>query len=240
MGRRNLSLTQRSESIREQRPVMPPVHFTLDEIKSHFDDSLDSIKNQYLVADSLLESGNIEGCKTIWRSQIVLAEGLLDFYIHEISKYCLYWMFEGQLSKTEKYNSLLIPMSKVEKGISAIESKEWFFEYLNDRFCKDVFLSGESMKDQLNLIGVTFEKVMYKAFPSDTINDSQKIGKQIVKELFQRRNEIAHQNDRSHYTAEQNDIDKEFVEKYIDNIVSIVCSIHDIAVENSKVNGTDD
>lgn len=49
--------------------------------------------------------------------------------------------------------------------------------------------------------------------------------------LFQRRNEIAHQNDRSHASAEQTDITKEFVEDYISKIEAIVNAIQEIAEE---------
>lgn len=232
--KRDLSLTPRFEAIRDQRPVTTPVHFKPNEIKKHFDESLSAIEKQYKVADSLLMSENIEGCKTIWRSQIVLAEGLLDFYIHEISKYCLFCMFTGSWEKSQKYDLLMIPMSKVEKGISAYASSDWFFEYLNDRFSNDVFLSSESMKDQLNLIGICFGKTMHKAFQKETENESQNFGKKVVRDLFKRRNEIAHQNDRDHATATQNDITKEFVENYISNIKLIVNSIHTIASEKSK------
>ena len=40
---------------------------------------------------------------------------------------------------------------------------------------------------------------------------------------------IAHQNDRSHASAEQNDITKDFVSDYISKIEAIVNSIHEIA-----------
>lgn len=167
----------------------------------------------------------------VWRSQVVLAEGLLDFYIHEISKYCLVRMFSGTWPKTEKYKFFQIPMEKVESAIAALESNDWFFEYLNKRFSRDVFLSCESMRDQLNLIGIPFNKVMEKAFPRGNEQDSIRIGKETIAMLFQRRNEIAHQNDRSHASAEQTDITKDFVEDYISKIESIVNAIQEIAEE---------
>lgn len=101
---RDLSLSPRKEDQRDVRPIDPPVQFSLNEIKQHFMDSLNSVKAQYEVADALLAEGNADGCKTIWRSQVVLAEGLMDFYIHEMSKYCLFKMFTGNWDKSEKYN----------------------------------------------------------------------------------------------------------------------------------------
>lgn len=227
--KRDLSLTPRKENQREAQPIVPPVQFSLNEIKQHFIVSMESIKAQNEVAASLSEQGNIEGSKTIWRSQVVFAEGLLDFYIHEMSKYCLFRMFTGQWEKSEKYASFMVPMGKVEEAISATESKDWFFDYLNDRFCRDVFISKESMQDQLNLIGIGFTQVMVKAFPSDKEETSRKYGAQVVSDLFHRRNVIAHQNDRSHASAQQNDISREFVSDCISKIETIMNAIHSLA-----------
>ena len=139
------------------------------------------------------------------------------------------------MAKTEKYKSFQIPMEKVENAIAALESNDWFFEYLNKRFSRDVFLSCESMRDQLNLIGIPFNKAMEKAFPSRNEQEAIRIGKETIAMLFQRRNEIAHQNDRSHASAEQTDITKEFVEDYIAKIESIVNAIQAIAEETDKL-----
>jgi hypothetical protein len=228
---RSLSLIPRPEEVRDVRSIAPPVQFSLTEIKRHFDDSLDGIKGQYAVADLLLADGNEVGCKTIWRSQVVLAEGLLDFYIHEMSKFCLFRMFTGQWDKTEKYSAFQIPMCRVEEAISAVESRDWFFDYLNSRFSRDVFLSVESMRDQLNLIGIGFVPVLVRAFPKSKDEESKSYGTQVVKDLFQRRNNIAHQNDRSHASAEQTDITKEYVEDYIGKIEKLVGAMQAIAVE---------
>ena len=236
MGKRDLSLTPRNEETRE-RIIVSPVHFPLTDIKQHFDESMQSVKEQFTVADNLLSEGNAEGCRIIWRSQIVFAESLLDFYIHEMSKYCLFRMFTGEWQKSEKYKNLEVKMSKVEEALSAKESDEWFFEYLNERFTKDVFLSGDSMRDQLNLIGISFGEAMHRAFHKDTVNASDKYGYRLVKQLFDRRNKIAHQNDRDHSSAAQTNITKEFVEQYISDIEAIVNAMHDIAKEKDKASG---
>lgn len=232
--KRDFSLTPRKEGLRAANPITIPVKFTLLEIKHHFDESMSSVKNQYSVADYLLNNGDSDGCKTIWRSQVVLAEGLLDYFIHEMSKYCLFRMFTGEWEASEKYASLLVPMKKVEEAISAVESKDWFFSYLNERFSRDVFLSLDSMRDQLNLMGIGFVPVMKRAFPRSTETESKKDGSVAIQELFLRRNAIAHQNDRSHASAKQSDITKAFVEDYISKIEAIVSAIHDIAEEKAN------
>lgn len=200
--RRDLSLSPRVEEKRELKVIELPIQFSLKEIKEHFEESLNEVKAQYTVADLLNKNGNENDGKTIWRSQVVLAEGLLDFFIHEMSKFCLFKMFTGQWTKSEKYYRFMVPMSKVEDAINTVNSKDWFFEYLNDRFSRDVFLSHESMKDQLNLIGIDFSKTMERAFSKES-KDPIKYGKKVVIDLFQRRNDIVHQNDRSHASAKK-------------------------------------
>lgn len=205
--RRDLSLSPRVEEKRELKVIELPIQFSLKEIKEHFEESFNEVKAQYTVADLLNKNGNENDGKTIWRSQVVLAEGLLDFFIHEMSKFCLFKMFTGQWTKSEKYYRFMVPMSKVEDAINTVNSKDWFFEYLNDRFSRDVFLSHESMKDQLNLIRIDFSKTMERAFSKES-KDPVKYGKQVVIDLFQRRNDIAHQNDRSHASAKNRILQK--------------------------------
>ena len=93
MAFRDISLTPRAEATRDARPVQVPIQFSLSEIKQHFTESMGEVKAQFDVADEVNAAGKQIACKMVWRSQVVLAEGLLDFYIHEVSKYCLVRMF---------------------------------------------------------------------------------------------------------------------------------------------------
>ena len=235
MNERNLNLAKRMENTRKAGRIEPPVHFSLDEIYHHFLDSMAEIKAQSDIADRLSESGRKKDSKTILRAQIVISEGLLDFYLHEISKFCLFRMFTGEWKKSEKYMNIMVPMSKVEQGVMSRNSSEWFFEYLNEKLSRDVYLSSESMKDQLNMIGIGFQEVMEKAFPCEKKEASVARGKQIISEMFRRRNAIAHQNDRSHASAVQNDITKNFVEEYMHNIETVVGTIQHIASSKDHI-----
>jgi cob(I)alamin adenosyltransferase len=228
MERRDLTLSTRVEDVRDPRPSCI-VHFELVEIKAHFDESLLDIQKQFSIANELQTAGKIEECKNIWRSQVVFLEGILDFYLHELSKYALFKMFTGEWTHSEKFASLQVPMPEVERAIESAESKEWFFEYLNKRFSRDVFLSHEAMSNQLNLIGIGFNNVMKVAYPKPTENQSRTYGKKVVQNLFDRRNAIAHQVDRKHESAEKNDIDQAFVEQCISDVKLIVTTIHNIA-----------
>ena len=122
---RDFSLTPRSEETRDPRPVADPVQFTLAQIRTHFDESLASIQKQFDVAQTLNNDGKIEECRDIWRSQIVFLEGILDFYLHELSKYALYQMFLGRWEKSARYQNLQLKMQDVETALDAPESKTW-------------------------------------------------------------------------------------------------------------------
>ena len=93
---RSLELNARVENTRELK--QKPVKFELKKIKEHFDEGMLSIEKQYRVFDDLQDKGMESEGKTILRSQIVLAEGILDFFIHEMSKYAVYHMFINQWS----------------------------------------------------------------------------------------------------------------------------------------------
>lgn len=227
MANRDLSLVERVEDVRDkQQPVVSVVSFTLAQIKSHFDAGMSAIDNQLLVADGLLADGKVDACKDIWRAQVVFAESTLDFYLHEVSKYGMLKIFQGSWNKTERYNKFMVPMSVLEEGMKTPESITWFTTFLNQRFSREVYLSFESMKDQMNLLGLNFGPLLDGAFPKPgDPNTPHRTGKKIISELFDRRNQIAHQGDRAHANAERNDITKEYVDQCLAEIKTLVAAI---------------
>lgn len=227
--KKDLHLRPRSEGTRDAISV--PTMFDLAEIKAHFDDSLTSIEKQYLVYDSLLENGKTSEGDNILRSIFVFAEGILDFYLHEISKYCLYEMFVGNWNRSQKYSSLKVPILQVEDALNTPESKEWFFGFVNNLLSNKVLLSAEAMHDQLNLIGIPFQDVMCTLFPNCKQQEATNNGKHMIQALFARRNKIVHQDDRSHESAEKDNISKDFVENSLQQIKDIVNTIHNFACE---------
>lgn len=138
-------------------------------------------------------------------------------------------MFLNEWDKTQQYKNFTVKMEVVEIGLNADESKEWFFEYVTDAFDRIVFLSSESMRDQLNAIGIPYKDVMHNVFAENTENKSVKKGNEFIRNLFKRRNVIAHQNDRSHDSAIQNDIDKNYVVENIETFQKIAQQIYEIA-----------
>ena len=141
-------------------------------------------------------------------------------------------MFSNEWDKTSQYKNFNVKMEFVEVGLNSLNSRDWFFEYVNDSFNRVVFMSSESMKDQLNSIGIPYKDVMHNVFKKKSENESMKEGNRFVQSLFRRRNAIAHQNDRSHDSGIQDDIDKTYV---VDNIETVKRITHEIfVIANAK------
>lgn len=235
----DLSLKPRKENTRTVNiPLV--TYFTIEEIKKHFDENIAMTESQFALVDHLYEEGDSESGKTVLRSQIMLLESSLDFYLHELTKYAMCKMLGGKWDKTDKYDHFMIPMSQVERLlISMNEKNDWFWNYISCFYEKSVMLSPDEIKDQLNLVGIKFDEVMIKTFPchDNKIKDKQNYsldqGKRFFGALFGRRNAIAHQMDRSHTDAEQADITKEYVSKQISTVKNFVEVVHSMAIKKN-------
>lgn len=223
-SKRNLSLAPRAEDTREVQPVSV-VNFELSEIKDHFEQSLTAIKNQFKVALSLEYEGKTEDQKNIYRSQIVFLESAFDFYLHELTKYGLRKMLVGSWQKTEKYKNLKIPMKHVERGLNDPSAIQWFVECINEAYSRDVMTAYEYLKDQMNMLGISLVDILKCVFPE---MDNPK---NVIIDLYDRRNQIAHQTDRTHADALQADITEEYVLARIVEIENIVIALHQSALE---------
>ena len=223
-SKRNLSLSSRAEDTREARPVIV-VNFELSEIKDHFEQNLAAINNQFEVASSLESNGKIDDQKNIYRSQIVFLESAFDFYLHELTKYGLRKILAGSWQKTEKYQNLKIPMKHVERGLNDPSAIQWFVECINEAYSRDVMTAYEYLKDQMNMLGISLAEILKGAFPENAKP------KEVIIDLYNRRNQIAHQTDRAHADASQADITEEYVKARISEIETIVMALHQAALE---------
>lgn len=231
MDKRDVSLSLRVEATRDKATIEQVTEFELVEIKCHFDESFAVINNLFETADRLIREGNVDAGKNVWRSQIVFSSSILDFFIHELSKYAIVAMFSGKWPKSQKYKNFMLPMRSVEKGINSPENTSWLAEIINERISREVYLAYETMKEQVNLLGFNFGELLKNTFPTtDGEGNSLPSGKQIIESLYSRRNQICHQMDRLHTTAEQNDITKEFTEEYLKHVETIVSMLYRAAV----------
>lgn len=231
--RRNLNLSPRAEKVREPL-VKSAVQFELSEIKERFDESLNTIRNYFELAEYLISVDKYKESENIYRSQIVFLESILDFFMHEITKFGLYRIFIKEWESTEKFKNLEIPMSIVMDALTNTESTEYFFDYINSRYSSEVMQDWSVIRDQLNLIGISWSLVCQQCNHGKDEKDSITNAKIKLIELYKRRNEIAHQNDRRHTDAEQQGITRSYVEEKMEFIDNFVNAIYDIAKQKNN------
>lgn len=226
MEERNLDLVARNEDTREKFHTKV-IRFELDQILQHFTESIQAINTQFAVADELIEKGKTNAGENIWRAQIIFLASAFDFYMHELTKYGLCEIYDENWEKTKKYSNLQVSMNVIEIALKSGEEIDWFLEYINDYYKKITMVSYDSVKDQLNLLGIDLKNVADEAFHQRGEKEKTKDKlKRRLNELFGRRNIIAHQSDRVHEDAQVKDITKEIVQDFICDIQKIVNSIN--------------
>lgn len=202
------------------------VRFELNQIMQHFTESIQAINAQFAVADELIEVGKISAGENIWRAQIIFLASAFDFYMHELTKYGLCEIYDENWDRTEKYSNLQVSMKTIEIALKSGEDIDWFLEYINGYYRAITMVSYESVKDQLNLLGIDLKNVADGAFyQRDETEKTKNKLKRRLNELFTRRNIIAHQSDRTHANAQIKDITKDVVRNFIYDIQKIVNSI---------------
>ncbi len=225
MEERNLDLMTRNEDTREKFHT-EVVRFELNQIMQHFTESIQAINAQFAVADELIEVGKISAGENIWRAQIIFLASAFDFYMHELTKYGLCEIYDENWDRTEKYSNLQVSMKTIEIALKSGEDIDWFLEYINGYYRAITMVSYESVKDQLNLLGIDLKNVADGAFyQRDETEKTKNKLKRRLNELFTRRNIIAHQSDRTHANAQIKDITKDVVRNFIYDIQKIVNSI---------------
>lgn len=225
MGERNLNLGMRNEATRDKFYIKV-IRFELDQIMQHFQETIQAINAEFEVADELIMTGKKREGENIWRAQIVFLASALDFYMHELTKYGLCEIYDENWNRTDKYENIQINMKIIENALKAGENTDWFLEYINRYYRAITMVSYESVRDQLNLLGINSAAVADRAFYQ--INGSEKTKDKMqrrLNELFGRRNIIAHQTDREHADAQVKTITKEVVQSFISDVEKIVKAI---------------
>jgi hypothetical protein len=180
----------------------------------------------FSVVDYLIENENEDQAKDIMRAQIVFLVGALDFFMHEITKFGLRKIFNDEWEQTKKYSHINVPMSILNEALISGEDSDWFLEFVNQQYSTVTIVSYESVKDQLNLLGLNIQALADDVFYD--LNSRERTSDKLknrLNGLFNRRNLIAHQLDRKHANAEKLDIDRCLVEEFINDVNNIVEAI---------------
>lgn len=216
---------ERLENVKDKR-IPDIVIYQVDSIKQHYDENMELLTKQFPIADQLVMEGKESAAKTIWRTQVVLLASAFDYFMHEIVWYGLDKIYDGVWEQPPQYKNLTTTFETLQKIKEYPDNKDWYVDYITEKYKKQTLMEFGDVRDHLNLIGVDPNAVADTAFyqrgsTDKTLNQM----KTKLNTLYWRRNHIAHQSDRSERNAEKKDITKQQVEEFIENIDKIVAAI---------------
>lgn len=195
-------------------------YFTLDDIKRHADESFNII-------ESLPANDDAPSQQSILRLQVIMAESILDFYIHELSKYCITAIYKDELPPNDKYNNLTVPITTLRQCLLANERDpedvSWLLEAISETQSRKCYMSFKALQEALGLCGMAPNEVWNASFGSP--GEAEKF----LTDTYRKRNEIAHQASRSHASAEEHNITGSEAREIVSKIRSLIDTIHNLA-----------
>ena len=212
---KNFLLNKRKEDCR--LPSQPVVKkFNISEIKQHFFDSIKKVEDLTVIYKKIND-------ESILRAQIVFLDSAFDFFMHEITKFCLSEMFEQNWERTS--NNLKINLNQLHKILDEENRNEIFLECINSMYRSVSIISYESIQQQFNLLGLDCKTISYKSFKKDNKNQSKEALRKFFDCLYSKRNCIAHQSSRSHLDATIKSFSPEFLSEAIATTKKVVTVI---------------
>lgn len=210
----------RTEGTRDKQPAILP-DIEADHIIENFRTNIDSIKSKFDMVTRLEQEGLTQESKDILRSQVVFLLSTMDFYMHEIVKYGILKIFKRERTRTKSYKEFIVSLETVEKAIASPESVDWLDAEIVHRNHHKTFLEPEKIKGQLSLIST---KNIFNIAATE-ISDNSTLANDL-KDLYKRRNAIAHQTDRDNSSGVLNNIDSKDVNKYITLVSNFIEIVH--------------
>lgn len=199
--------------------AFPRIVFDLQSILDRFISNIADIRNHFQTADDLLalQPPKQTAAEDIWRSQIVFLDSALDFYVHEIVKYGIIKMFNGDWTESTDYNKMKVRLSFAVDLAQNPSSASKLLEEIDEMNKYSCFMGSKKIKEQLRTIDVR-----YNLSSSETT---------LLDDLFNRRNQIAHQSDRIPGQQQKQPISKSYVEDFINKIENFVLNnLHPVIV----------
>lgn len=230
----SLDLMNRDSRKKDRVQKIPKsLAFSHEEIKIHFRENIKYIEDSLKVLDN--NKLNKEDEANILRSRIMFLDSAIDFYMHEITKYGMKKMFDGQWKRNDKYLDFKINLDTLHT-ISELNEREFFNDVINKSISSDTFMDFNSIKKQLNMIGLDINVISRKVFyeKGDNASPINKL-KDFLNSLYYRRNRIAHQSDRDPATGRRGEIDRDFVKININTVIGIVSAIDDEIVKKDML-----
>lgn len=185
-------------------PAVKP--FQLDDIIHHYEQGFDVISHQLDRIESLLNSEQkdheqTESTEFILRSAFMYSSSIMDFCFHELGKIGYLNMILGSWKETEHFKKMSLPLGEIRTALDPVNDPlEWFSRSLIRKMHSDVYQSGEQIKILAASIGISLPEEVCRQ--DKAMKEDWSITKKNLQEIYQIRNQITHQADRTHADAE--------------------------------------
>ncbi len=190
----SLDLMNRDSRKKDRVQKIPKsLAFSHEEIKIHFRENIKYIEDSLKVLDN--NKLNKEDEANILRSRIMFLDSAIDFYMHEITKYGMKKMFDGQWKRNDKYLDFKINLDTLHTISEFLDSAIDFYMHEITKYGmkkmfdgqwkrNDKYLDFKINLDTLHTISELnerefFNDVINKSISSDTFMDFNSIKKQL-------------------------------------------------------------
>lgn len=223
----NIELNRReSKNIEKKKVSLPDIESK--RIIDVFLKNIQMIKGKFQLVKNLYDKGFENEAEDLLRSQIVFSMSALDYYLHEITRYSILKMFNGEKEKTKNYETFIVSLKVVEEALKNPERVDWLEEEIHHRHSNKTFMGSSNIKEVLKLNST---KEVYRNVAAK-IDDNQAFTKEMLDEIYKRRNQIVHQSDSQLASNQMNLITIEEVEKYVIFIEKFILYVHDEIVQD--------
>lgn len=224
---KDISLDTREKRKIDKKVIIKP-DIKSKEIIDQFNKNIENIRKKFDIYSTLTEKDLKEEAEDILRSQVVFLMSALDFYMHEIAKYGLLKIFNGEKPKTSSFKNFLVSIETVQLALKNPESVDWLSEEIILRHSHETFMSDTKIKKVLAQIST---KPVYTDVAPIVCKDTKELNEKL-NNLYARRNKIAHQSDREHGSINLNSINKDEVKNYIDLVDKFINEVHKILIND--------
>ena len=223
----------RNEGTRDRRQAPP--HFysaapiDLNVIIQHFTEDLEITKELLALARELDKSKNTKA-ESLRHALTARLSSMLDFYLHELSRYVLTQIFQDNWQISDEYSKLAYDITIPELNEIIYSDKKpvkMFYDFISKKEHYRSYINPNDIRQLLKRLCIPYEKVCSQSgYSVDKCN-------QILESLKRDRHTVVHQSGRQSHTAKpisitQTDLEDKtnFLEKFVGAIQTTAEQLH--------------
>lgn len=176
----------------------------------------------------------IEQASEILRAEIVLSVSALDCFIHDLIKYGMVEIYQGNRLSSKQFESYQIPFKylKLIENSQLADDKLGFLETaISEINSKDSYQAPKNIDYALGLININ---KIWSALANEMNSKADDIKKELSL-IVDRRNKIAHEADYNNLSGDKFPIDRNNVNDVISFIENFCEAVYKIANTNSTI-----